>query len=356
MRSVYLGLPIALLLLATCYFRLHIRELSQVVRTYSTFYPYLKSHPQTLLRYPSPSIEADIHEEQLAPRHIHQIHLQEGRPSVLSKHAEAIISCRSVHPEWNHTIWTDETGTDFIQEHYPSIYPHYIGYKQSIQRANILRYALLDHYGGVYVDLDVTCRHSLDDLRHIPWVSPGAHPAGVNNAFILTRKGHPFLKHLLEAVPSRDLNWRLPYIENMLSTGCMFFSNMWMSYTRSGVMDESPSNMVYILADEDGAIEPHMLRGVVTTPLFKHGGASSWHGWDAAAIVMIGKYYSYIMMGSVGMMVLCGWVVWRLSGRRNRRRRSSWGSMLKRAVSPTGAPQNEKAKFLQTIKEERGEV
>lgn len=359
MRSIYLAIPVILVLVTTCYLHLHIRELSQVVRTYSTFYPYLSSHPQTLSRYPTPSSSViGVDEQQLAPRLIHQIHLQEGRASVLSKHAKAIISCRTIHPDWNHTIWTDETGSDFIQQHYPSIYPHFIGYKQSIQRANILRYALLDHYGGVYLDLDVTCRHSLDDLRHVPFITPGAHPAGVNNAFILSRQGHPFLKHLLNAVPSRDLNWRLPYIENMLSTGCMFFSNMWMSYTRSGLIADDPSNAVYILADETGAIEPHMLRGVVTTPLFKHGGASSWHGWDAAAIVLIGKYYFYIAVGGLLMSVLIGWGIWRLSGRRNRRRRSSWGSMLKRAVSPVspGGARSEKEKFLQSIKEEREEA
>lgn len=355
MRPVYFGIPVAAMLLTAFYLRLHLRELSQVVRTYSTFYPYLKSHPQTLFRYPASTTETnrdvDVDGDQLVPRRIHQIHLQEGRPSVLSKHSKAIVSCRTVHPEWNHTIWTDETGTDFIQEHYPSIYPHYIGYKQSIQRANILRYALLDHYGGVYVDLDVTCRHSLDELRHVPFLTPGAHPAGVNNAFILARQGHPFFKHLLDAVPSRDLRWRLPYVENMFSTGCMFFSNMWISYTRSGLAD-SPKDAVYILADEEGAIESHMLRGVVTTPLFKHGGASSWHGWDAAVIVMIGKYYSYIAIFGLAMGVMLGWGIWRLSGRRNRRRRSSWGSMIKRAVSPSGDRMSEKATYLETIKED----
>jgi mannosyltransferase OCH1-like enzyme len=337
--SIVLG-GLAATVLSIFLLRQHIQVLSEVVRTYATFYPYLDSHPDTLYRYHSDITEAphmDIDVEARVPRMIHQIHLSEGRPSVLGKHQAAIDSCRQVHGGWNHTIWTDETASTFMQSHYPSIYPHYRGYPQSIQRANILRYALLDHFGGVYIDLDVTCRQSLEPLRDISWLSPGAHPAGVNNAFIQARRGHPFLRHLLSAVPSRDITWGLPYIENMLSTGCMFYSNMWMSYARSHVSSD-PIDRVRILADEQGNIESHMLRGIITTPLFKHGGASSWHGWDAAAIVIIGKYYSLIFQLFLVSCLVTGLIAWRCMGARNRRRRSSWNSIMKGTLSPVESP------------------
>jgi inositol phosphorylceramide mannosyltransferase catalytic subunit len=126
----------------------------------------------------------------------------------------------------------------------------------------------------------------------------------------------------LMGVESRDLFWGMPYIENMLSTGCMFFSNRWMSYVRSLTGSHGKeADQVYILADGSGNMDPHMLRGAVTTPLFKHGGASSWHGWDAAAIVLIGKHYIYFLcMIAVGA-VCASVLVWRLT-RRSRRRRS----------------------------------
>ncbi|KAK3697081.1 hypothetical protein LTR37_017679 [Vermiconidia calcicola] len=203
-----------------------------------------------------------------------------------------------------------------MAENYPKLLPHYLGYKQSIQRANILRYALLDHFGGVYLDLDITCLHPLDDLRHLPWLTPGAYPAGVNNAFMLSRPRHGFLRHLLDGVQSRDLSWGMPYIENMLSTGCMFFSNRWMSYVRSlakarhGMPEEA---RVYILANQAGEMEPHMLRGAVTTPLFQHAGASSWHGWDAAVLVMIGNHYLYFAM-TVGFgATFATFLIWKMS-------------------------------------------
>lgn len=202
-------------------------------------------------------------------------------------------------------------------QHYPHLVPTYQGYKQRVQKSDLLRYALLEHFGGVYFDLDVTCLKSLDELRHVPFLSPGAHPAGVNNAFILSRPGHPFWASVLAAVKSKDLYWGLPYVENMFSIGCMFFSNRWISYTRllarlaGNVRDE---DRVYILADEDGNLAPHMLRGVVTTPLFHHGGASSWHGWDAATILFVGKHYHAVVAGAVVLALVVFAVTWRIVG------------------------------------------
>jgi hypothetical protein len=206
-----------------------------------------------------------------------------------------------------------------MREHYPEISAHYEGYRQTIQRANVLRYALLHHYGGVYLDLDVTCRVPLDDLligEHAPsFLTPAAYPAGVNNAFILTRPGHPFLTASLARLPSRDLRWGLPYVENMLTTGCMFFTNAWMAHVRESaarvghdLQGEGYDNRVQVLADRDGCLESHMLRGKVVTPLFEHGGASSWHGWDAAVMVFVGKYYgSFLVLGILGC--LCGFAL-----------------------------------------------
>ena len=300
--------------------RLHLYGVFEIARTYATFYPYLRRHPETLFRYPTRQAPNQFVESGLVPRIIHQIMLTDGRPPTLEEYESAIKSCRNLHPNWTHHIWSDEDAKTFIGQHYPAIFPHYEGYKQSIQRANILRYALLDHYGGVYLDLDVTCLHPLDDLRHLPFLTPGAYPAGVNNAFILSRPHHSFLQYLLDRVPSRDLLWSSPYVENMLSTGCMFFSNHWISYVRSSVHHpggKTPSeDMVYVLADKVGNMDSHMLRGAATTPLFKHGGASSWHGWDAGAIVLIGKHYGFFLgllgLGAVFTLAL----IWRLSTRK----------------------------------------
>ncbi|KAH0490912.1 hypothetical protein TgHK011_002359 [Trichoderma gracile] len=327
-------------------FRRHIHELGEIALTYSTFYPLLHRHPDILYRHPEnvtelPSEASSTLPPVVVPKIIHQIAL--GNASV-AKYQAAISSCTDLHPEWEHRLWTDVNATAFIAEFYPDILPHYTGYAQNIQRANILRYALLHHSGGIYVDLDVTCRVALDStpIVRLPYVSPGAHPAGVNNAFIATEPGHPFLTQLLENVPSHDLHWalpmRIPYVENMLSTGCMFYSNQWMAYVRD-VLAGRQTSKVYILSDEHGDMAPHMLRGKVTTPIFVHGGASSWHGWDAALFLTIGEHYTfYLGVLFVALTFVFFAAYFFTTSRRSYRRRCrffSFGGSSRNSWSPT---------------------
>lgn len=291
----YLAIAAVVLTIVSLYE--HIRQVGEVVRTYSTFHPLIHNHPDLLYRYPEERKDA----KPVVPKIMHLIALGTAD---LSKYSDAIGSCRELHSDWQHNVWTDANATSFLQENYPDIVPHYTGYHQNIQRANVLRYALLHKFGGVYLDLDVSCHVALDKtpIMTLDFVSPGAHPAGVNNAFIATKPNHPFLGRVLAAVPHFDMYWglpmRIPYVENMLSTGCMYYTNRWMDYVREllwgGVQDP-----VYILATEDGDIYPHMLRGKITTPLFSHGGASSWHGWDAALLLTIGNHYMLFMVGGL---------------------------------------------------------
>ena len=199
-----------------------------------------------------------------------------------------------------------------MSEVYPEILPHYKSYGQTIQRTNILRYLLLHHYGGVYLDLDITCWALLDGHLHLPWLTPGAYPAGINNAFMLSKPWHPFLTELIERIPTHNLKWDLPYVENMLSTGCMFISNVWTQYMRYD-STHPPEDKLYILADEYGNLEGQMLRGAVSTSLFRHGGASSWHGWDAAGIIFVGEHYILALLLFAAGLAAWIWLILRLS-------------------------------------------
>ena len=215
--------------------RYHIQELAETARLFSTFKTALRHQASLIHPYPAPDAFLSKSATSLSvqsptppihvPRIIHQIALGNAN---LTKHAQAIQSCREAHPDWQHVLWTDETATEFLAANYPDILPHWLSYFQDIQRANILRYAVLHTFGGVYLDLDVTCLISLDetDIVTLPWVTPAAFPAGINNAFIATQPGHPLLTQVLAHVPSHNLRWtlplRIPYVENMLSTGCLY--------------------------------------------------------------------------------------------------------------------------------------
>ncbi|MFE5947948.1 glycosyltransferase [Streptomyces sp. NPDC056480] len=115
------------------------------------------------------------------------------------------------HPSWEYRLWTDEDNRDFLHRHYPWFLPVYDGYPKGIMRADAIRYFLLDHFGGVYVDLDFECLRPLNGLigGHglILGYEPEAH-AGmglarerrieriVGNAFLASRPRHPLWAHI----------------------------------------------------------------------------------------------------------------------------------------------------------------
>jgi len=85
-----------------------------------------------------------------------------------------------------------------------------------------LRCKLLHEFGGVYLDLDVECNKPLDSLLKEPLVIGIEDRYIVNNAIILSEKGHPFLKHCLDYMDSFQFDSK----DVELETGPRLFTNV----------------------------------------------------------------------------------------------------------------------------------
>ena len=66
-------------------------------------------------------------------------------------------------------LWTDDLSRQFVETHYPAFLQMYDSYKYPIQRADSIRYFILNHFGGIYMDLDIGCRRRLDPLLQGDW-------------------------------------------------------------------------------------------------------------------------------------------------------------------------------------------
>ena len=95
------------------------------------------------------------------PRIIHYTFKTAG---VLSKRERDImLTCERLNPDWQVMYHTDEIADALIQQEFPQFLEVYRQLPKNVERADFFRYAVLYHYGGLYLDTDVECVVPLED-------------------------------------------------------------------------------------------------------------------------------------------------------------------------------------------------
>jgi mannosyltransferase OCH1-like enzyme len=167
------------------------------------------------------------------PRIIHFIWFQnlypthDGSPSQIpthSSHAPAL--CRKFNPDYEIITWNATSSREFFAAEYSWFLPTYDNYRYPIQRIDALKYFVLYHYGGVYMDLDIACRRPLDPLLNFPAWFPEASPLGVNNDLFAAAPRHPILHRMTLSLEGHNKYWVFPYLTIFWSTGPQFSSDI----------------------------------------------------------------------------------------------------------------------------------
>ncbi|AJW19509.1 Sur1p [Saccharomyces cerevisiae YJM1342] len=169
---------------------------------------------------------------QLIPKIIHQTYKTEEIPEHWK---EGRQKCLDLHPDYKYILWTDEMAYEFIKEEYPWFLDTFENYKYPIERADAIRYFILSHYGGVYIDLDDGCERKLDPLLAFPAFLRKTSPLGVSNDVMGSVPRHPFFLKALKSLKHYDKYWFIPYMTIMGSTGPLFLSVIWKQYKRWGI-------------------------------------------------------------------------------------------------------------------------
>ncbi|AJW18207.1 Sur1p [Saccharomyces cerevisiae YJM1336] len=169
---------------------------------------------------------------QLIPKIIHQTYKTEDIPEHWK---EGRQKCLDLHPDYKYILWTDEMAYEFIKEEYPWFLDTFENYKYPIERADTIRYFILSHYGGVYIDLDDGCERKLDPLLAFPAFLRKTSPLGVSNDVMGSVPRHPFFLKALKSLKHYDKYWFIPYMTIMGSTGPLFLSVIWKQYKRWGI-------------------------------------------------------------------------------------------------------------------------
>lgn len=258
----------------------------------------------------------------LIPRIIHQTYRTAEIPAVWRA---AQASCQALHPapQWEYKLWTDAAALDFIAAHYPKHLHTFEAYPYPIQRADAIRYFILDHYGGIYLDLDDGCERSLEPLLQYPAVARKTKPTGISNDVLAAVPGHPFFARVVAELPRYQRSWLLPYITIMASTGPLFLSIIWRLYSDDGfnVGDGEDGGRLRILFPEEYNAAPW--------GFFSHHVGNSWHSWDVRVIFWV----SFLSSSSSSSLIHAP-----DTDRRQNHRCPTTGASSRSSASPSASP------------------
>ncbi|EPY51510.1 mannosyltransferase complex subunit [Schizosaccharomyces cryophilus OY26] len=217
------------------------------------------------------------------PKIIHQIWKDENIPD---KWSVSVNSCRTQHPEedgWTVKLWTDEMALSFMETNYQWFMPIYHSYPYDIQRFDAVRYFIVYHYGGVYMDLDVGCKKSMDPLLdEATFLLPITDPIGYSNDWFAATPRHAFLYKVITSLSKFNHRYFTKYPTVLLSTGPLFFSFIFCQY-----LSESHSKVRTL---------PPALYGNGPVSFFSHVHGSSWHGSDASAYFWMQSHILYVFI------------------------------------------------------------
>lgn len=227
---------------------------------------------------------------QLIPKIIHQTYKTTNIPEIWKDGQE---SCQNLNPDYQYILWTDEMARDFIAEQYPWFLKTFDNYPYPIERADVIRYFILNHYGGIYLDLDDGCARNLDPLLTVPAFVRKTIPTGISNDVMGSVPNHPFFDKAISMLQKYQRNWLIPYITIMFSTGPLYLSVVWKQYIRWG---NPPSGIVRILMPEDYKLSPDAF--------FTISKGSSWHKDDAAFLLLMSRHIPISIVCCVLLAVL----------------------------------------------------
>lgn len=236
---------------------------------------------------PKVGAKLDGSRKQLIPKIIHQTYINTSIPEVWK---EAQQSCLDLHkkPDWEYKLWTDEDAEEFIAAKYPEFLDTFLSYPYPIQRADAIRYFVLNHYGGVYIDLDDGCNRSLEPLLMYPAFVRKTVPTGISNDVMGAVPHHPFFQRVIEELENYDRSWMLPYITVMASTGPLFLSIIWRHYGDEGLDagDGADGGRIRILFPKE--------YNSYEWSFFTHHLGNSWHGYDVQLIFWVSDLSSSV--------------------------------------------------------------
>lgn len=168
--------------------------------------------------------------------------------------------------------WTETDMDQFIASEYPAFLPTYNSYRYHAQRLDAARYFIINHFGGLYLDLDHDCNFPfsqfLDSFSKYDVVLAvkNSPSVGLASDFILSRPRHSFWNHVTNNLPNSNKWYGLEYVTVAYSTGRMHLTNCHVTYSNN--LTRSKSSRIATIPLE-----------TITRIISQSTARSSWRSW-----------------------------------------------------------------------------
>lgn len=136
----------------------------------------------------------------MIPRIVHQIWWQ-GIDAIPPRYRRLREGWMRHHPGWRFECWDEAKSRELMRERYAGYYEMFDAYRLDIQRIDSIRYFILHAFGGVYLDMDMECLRSIDDLIENRTFLL-SQTLIYNNAVMGSSAAHPFWAILFEQLES----------------------------------------------------------------------------------------------------------------------------------------------------------
>ncbi|CAF3811757.1 unnamed protein product [Rotaria sp. Silwood1] len=198
------------------------------------------------------------------PRYIHQIWISsKNNEEIYENFQIAANACMELHSNYNYTLWTHRKILEWLKIHYSWFLPTYQNYRYDMQRIDAMKYLLLFHFGGIYLDLDVKCKVQdlitsmlpLDKRDNEPDIifHMGTEGVSANTDIIAAKRFHPFFKLAISQLKTANRWFYLYHFTIILSAGPTFLYGIYKQFPFKDIFYYVPNNLLYgILIDGVG--------------------------------------------------------------------------------------------------------
>lgn len=159
------------------------------------------------------------------PKILHQIWHDWKGQGIPKKYTKWSDECKNLHSDWEYKLWDTENSRQFLEKYYSWFLPVYDRYDKPIKRVDALRYFLLFHYGGVYMDMDFICLKNINSLLKDGHAIFGYQFQNINkegsvcNAFMGSPPQHPLFENIIYALENNSTK------DVLKATGPIFLTN-----------------------------------------------------------------------------------------------------------------------------------